>query len=235
MIYFSSIIIVSEYPVHELEQVSYQLFGKPIEAGKKAKYLSVPPMNGFIAQHKNTQHWSDKSLEELMTGFDPSCIPIFATLAEHFVLFDRWFSSAPTCTFPNRNFVHMNTADGISGNSVKQSLLGFTSKTMWEVFGEMGLRFTNYWQEFPTFALYKKLRKTKCNFSWLLQFILCFLTSIDMKRFSKFYEDAARGTLPDISFTDHIYGNLPWNFGKNNDGHAPIDYSRTELLLKKMY
>ena len=139
------------------------MFGKPIEPWKKAEDLPVPPMNGFVAQHKNTQHWSDKSLKELMTGFDPSSIPIFATLAEHFVLFDRWYSSAPTCTYPNRNFVHMNTADGIFSNHFGRAALGFTSKTMWEVFGEMGLKFTNYWQEFPSFSLYKNLRNPDCK------------------------------------------------------------------------
>lgn len=36
--------------------------------------------------------------------------------------FDRWFSSAPTSTDPNRYFIHAASSDGVLGNARKVNL-----------------------------------------------------------------------------------------------------------------
>lgn len=43
-------------------------------------------------------------------------MPILATLANEFTLFDRYFSSYPGATNPNRLFVHSGTSSGSVGN-----------------------------------------------------------------------------------------------------------------------
>lgn len=40
----------------------------------------------------------------IMGMFTPETLPVISTLAKEYVVFDRWFASAPTQTYPNRNF-----------------------------------------------------------------------------------------------------------------------------------
>lgn len=42
----------------------------------------------------------------VMAAFRPSAIPVTAALATQFAVFDRWFSSIPGPTQPNRFFLH---------------------------------------------------------------------------------------------------------------------------------
>jgi hypothetical protein len=50
----------------------------------------------------------------------PEKVPVITTLAKEFVLFDRFFSSHPGSTYPNRQFVLSATAHGMTdtGNEV---------------------------------------------------------------------------------------------------------------------
>jgi phospholipase C len=48
--------------------------------------------------------------ENFMSGFKLEAIPVYASLAEEFVVFDRWFASMPSSTQPNCLFVHLVTA-----------------------------------------------------------------------------------------------------------------------------
>src|SRR5207253_2886971 len=49
---------------------------------------------------------NDPQRELPMTCFSPSDLPVLNQLAREFVLCDRWFSSLPGPTWPNRFWIH---------------------------------------------------------------------------------------------------------------------------------
>ena len=109
-------------PGHYLENALVQLFG--LEAGP---YPDPAPMNGFVKDYIETlaeeprlkrQEEIDpvEAGKELMGCYDAMSTPVLRTLAEEFVLCDRWFSSVPGPTWPNRYYLHAATSDGIADN-----------------------------------------------------------------------------------------------------------------------
>ncbi|GGP17623.1 phospholipase C [Silvimonas iriomotensis] len=54
----------------------------------------------------------DTHLQQVMSYFKAGELPVLHTLAQHFMVCDRWFSSLPGPTWPNRFFVHSGTCLG---------------------------------------------------------------------------------------------------------------------------
>ena len=54
--------------------------------------------------------WHGESGEAELTMWDPENVPILTTLAKEFANFDKFFSSFPGATWPNRSFMHSGTA-----------------------------------------------------------------------------------------------------------------------------
>lgn len=73
----------------------------------------VPSMLGFVQQAMSI---SNDLSDTVMSGFNPQNLPVFASLVQEFAVFDRWFSSIPGPTQPNRLFVYSATSHGAIGN-----------------------------------------------------------------------------------------------------------------------
>src|SRR5256885_1815260 len=52
----------------------------------------------------------------IMNCFTPESLPVINGLAKAYAVCDRWFSSVPTQTFPNRSFIHAATSSGYVTN-----------------------------------------------------------------------------------------------------------------------
>ena len=68
-------------------------------------------MQGFVKAYFQKQRDVVHS-REIMYCFSPDQIPVLTTLAQNFLLFNRWFSSLPGPTIPNRAFAHFGTSFG---------------------------------------------------------------------------------------------------------------------------
>jgi phospholipase C len=101
----------------------------------------IPTNKGFVIDFKAAIA-SDlaKGFKDTLTGTDPSeimgmyspeMLPIMSRLAKRFAVCDRWFSSAPTQTLPNRAFAAAATSLGFLQNSYAKF---FTCKS---IFGHM--------------------------------------------------------------------------------------------------
>jgi phospholipase C len=62
----------------------------------------------------------------VMMGFTPSRVPVINKLAKNYAVCDRWFSSLPGPTWPNRLFVHCAQSGGLddSPSAIKSAWLG---------------------------------------------------------------------------------------------------------------
>jgi len=93
-------------PGHAGFDVLAQLYGDPTTAVSKD-----PVMNGFVRSYEG-KTGNPKDAHRIMKCFSPKTLPVLTTLAQQFCVCDRWFSSVPGPTFPNRAFMHAATSIG---------------------------------------------------------------------------------------------------------------------------
>lgn len=91
----------------------------------------------------------------VMNGFKPENVPVYKELVSEFGVCDRWFSSVPSLTQPNRLFVHSATSYGATENDVKMMVKGYPQKTIFESVEESGLSFGIYYQYPPSTLFYR--------------------------------------------------------------------------------
>lgn len=92
-------------PGHHFPDVNYQIFGN------YQGTPSGPLMQGFVKAYELHTHDLQKS-HRIMKCFDPVRIPALVTLAQQYAVCDRWFSSVPGPTLPNRSYMHAATSIG---------------------------------------------------------------------------------------------------------------------------
>jgi len=93
-------------PGHATFDVLTQLYDDP-----KTPVTQAPSMTGFVRSYEGkTGNPSDA--HRIMKCFSADKLPVLARLAQQFCICDRWFSSLPGPTFPNRAFMHGATSIG---------------------------------------------------------------------------------------------------------------------------
>lgn len=102
-------------PGHDFDDVLEQLCGRGATfPGGEGSY---PPItnSGYASRLANliTLKRLDVDPAVVMRGFRPGQLPVLQTLASEFAVCDRWFSSMPGPTWPNRFFVHAATSGGL--------------------------------------------------------------------------------------------------------------------------
>jgi phospholipase C len=194
-------------PGHSFEAVAQQVFGSG----------PIPSMSGFVEQALSM---SPNLSETVMKGFRPESVPVYAALIREFAVFDRWFSSIPGPTQPNRLFVYSATSHGSTSHVKKQLLLGYPQKTIFDSLHENGMDFGIYFQNIPTTFFYRNMRKLK-YISKFHQYDL------------KFKKDATNGKLPSLTVIEPRYFDLKGI--PANDDHPSHDVANGQKLVKEVY
>ena len=195
-------------PLHDLPGVNTQLFG----AGDTS--TDPAPMNGFVKSCLVAAGGDVKMGKTIMDCFDPVKLPTLSALAQEFCLCDRWFSSVPGPTWPNRLFVHAATSDGIATNDV---LHPYDMRTLYDNLAAQGLSWGVYFGDFPVSLALRRLWGHLDRF----------------KRFEAFRDEVTSGTLPNYAFIEPRYFDfLAW---KANDDHPPHDVRFGEYLVADVY
>ncbi|XP_010519508.1 PREDICTED: non-specific phospholipase C6 [Tarenaya hassleriana] len=194
-------------PGHSFEAVEEQVFG----SGR------IPSMMGFVEQALSMP---GNLSETVMKGFRPEAVPVYAELVKEFAVFDRWFSSIPGPTQPNRLFVYSATSHGSTSHVKKLLAQGYPQKTIFDSVHENGIDFGIYFQNIPTTLFYRNLRKLKYIFK-LHQYNL------------RFKKDAEKGKLPSLTVIEPRYFDLKGMPG--NDDHPAHDVANGQKLVKEVY
>jgi phospholipase C len=95
-------------PATYFAAVDLQIFGGSPRDGHAAN------MQGFVKSYYQQQKDVDRS-HRVMYYFTPDKLPVLASLASEFAVFNRWFSSVPGPTICNRAFAHYGTSFGSVG------------------------------------------------------------------------------------------------------------------------
>ena len=85
-------------PGHEWINVNVQIFENSDGTGG-------PTMKGFVEDYALVSHDKGQA-PNIMKCFTPKTLPVLSTLAQQYAVCDRWFSSVPGPTIPNRLFTH---------------------------------------------------------------------------------------------------------------------------------
>ncbi|HWA42576.1 MAG TPA: alkaline phosphatase family protein [Hypericibacter adhaerens] len=103
---------IDKGPGHEFENVVTQLCGGGVTYTAGAAYPPITNL-GFIADYVDD---GASQPTRIMNCFTRDQLPIMNKLAEEFAVCDRWFSSLPGPTFPNRFFAMAATSGGLDGS-----------------------------------------------------------------------------------------------------------------------
>ena len=179
-------------------------------------------MDGFLLQAIQGAYRGQplSALKQVISSFDPATIPIHRTLAEEFTICDRWFSSVPGPTEPNRAFLHSATSHGLHHNDRNALIKGFPQRTIQQDITDSGLTWKSYFVEGPTLAFFQGVRWQALSRT---------------RGMNRFYKDAREGKLANYTFLEPNYGEFKRNKGKASDGHASEPFQNAELFLKSVY
>ncbi|KAJ3309587.1 hypothetical protein HDV04_005907 [Boothiomyces sp. JEL0838] len=180
----------------------------------------VAPMSGFVQQASigALKGAPIQDLQQVMASFDPANIPIQATLAKEFTIFDKWFAAIPGPTQPNRVSAHCATSNGWYDNS--KIIFGNNCRSIFEDLADAGLTWKAYYQENPpSIDCLSNLRFNS-----------------NIQSYSNFLSDAKSGNLPSYTFLEPNYGNLPQNKNTYTDGHSgSSSFANAEAFIKQIY
>ena len=199
-------------PGHDFISVNEQIFGNSQGTG------TGPYMQGFVKSYQ-AQTGNLANSRRIMKCFRSGRVPALTTLAKEFAVCDRWFSSVPGPTLPNRAFVYGATSQG----RVNMSPNYLTLKTIFERLTEHGVSSKIYYTDW-TFAIGVK-----------------HIGIDNPSRYFRFYDDFAsdckKNKLPAYSFIEPRYYDLS-RAGVTrpaSDQHPDHNVFNGEKLIKEVY
>src|SRR4051812_12973277 len=128
-------------------------------------------------------------------------LPFYSALVDQATVFDRWFCSILSSTYPNRFYTHAARTDRISNTMALSTL-----PNIWDRLADAGVPATYYFSDLPFLGLWGPTYVDRA-------------APVDV-----FFEQAALGTLPAFSYLDPFF--LGEDQGGSNDDHPHADILR---------
>ena len=200
-------------PGHHYPDVDIQLFSNSPD------HVS-PTMQGFIEayfqQRKDVNH-----SHKVMNYFTPDKLPVVTTLARKYAVFNRWFSSLPGPTIPNRAFAHFGTSFGHTDMNVFYVREKYLS--VYERMQNAGRTAKIYYydQQSSTIGVVFLLKTQPQLFG----------------TYDQFLSDCGAGTLPDYCFIEPNYTDHDTDDGEAlaSDEHPDHDVQAGEEFVASVY
>ncbi len=198
-------------PGHHFEDVKLQIYGDQ---------PGGPTMKGFVKAYYQKQQDVAHS-REIMYCFSPDKVPVLTTLAQNFLLFNRWFSSLPGPTIPNRAFAHFGTSFGKTDMDL--FYLNEKYSTIYQRMLDKGKRAKIYYydQASGTIGMTFILKNEPQLFG----------------TFAQFQADCASGNLPEYSFIEPNYSDhdIPTGRALASDQHPDHNIVSGEQFIASVY
>jgi phospholipase C len=201
-------------PGHALFDTLTQLYGDAATPVNQD-----PKMNGFVVSYEGKTH-NSANAHRIMKCFKPEKVPVLTQLARQFAVCDRWFSSIPGPTFPNRAFAHGSTSIGRVDMDI--NWLGM-SKTIYELLAENNVDARIYYHDSTMAMTFKGLMNQGKYFGL----------------FDDFLSDCKKNKLPAYSFIEPRYANsqdpLDNTFFSASDQHPDHNVEQGEILIRDTF
>ena len=218
-------------PGHGFTDVCDQIFG----LGKDG--TSPATMRGFVQSYKEKCHAPNPL--DVMRCFRPQDVPVLTTLAQNFVLCDRWFCSVPSSTWPNRYFMHAATSmgwqdlDSLQCGELMVRAKEFDAPTLFGRVQNANRDWRVYFHSPPHASTLGELRST-----WDGQLDRAHWREFDPgNSLSGFAEDVADANLPFYTFIEPQFDPVAPNnpMVPDNSGHPSGDFRRAQELIREVY
>lgn len=182
-------------------------------------------MRGFVTEQSITYKTFNRSrAAQAINYYTPEQIKVFSTMAENFVLFDRWFSAVPGPTNPNRLMLVSGTSYGQGNNNFTLfNNYGIPVKSIFEQLSENNITWMNY--QNSTLGPGLGFNPDSAFFTWTYT-SGAYKTNI--APLTKFYEDAAAGSLPQFTYINPECCSY-------QSYHPPSPISLGESFIKGIY
>jgi phospholipase C len=181
----------------------------------------TPRMNGFVDNYVRQPAAGGvrPQARDIMHCFTPEQLPVLSLLARSFGVSDRWFSSAPCETWPNRLFAHTGSGGGqVNNGSIP---MPFRMPSVFRRMGARGHSWRVYFHDMPqTAGLVDLWTRIPRHFRFFAP---------------EFAADAARGCLPNYSFIEPRYFTNRLLRCIPNDAHPPHNVAYAEQLVADVY
>jgi phospholipase C len=147
-------------------------------------------MDGFTAQNAMSDPARDPTGARAMGYFDETDLPYYYALARTFAISDRHFSSVQANSWTNRAFYMAGTSYGIISNVLppQKDAAGAVLPNLFTRMNDAKVTWKMYAQDFPTIGI---LDETYVK------------NIANVEAYQQFFDDAAAGTLPAVSFVEH--------------------------------
>jgi phospholipase C len=230
------------YPIHHLGTTA--ILDDPDHSARSVDLqLGGGTMNGFVESFADTLSRRGVEVRDpgrVMGYYNAADVPVYDHLARQFAVCDRWFSSVPGATWPNRLYAISGRAarsrDDLPHNrppmynqpSFVRHLDAHGVSWRWYSFEVGTLRLADARYKLGHHDRFAFFSRENLNWKAALE--------IRMDAFaSSFLQDAVRGTLPSVSWIDPNFSNFnPIGFQPNDD-HAPADIKDGQELVLAVY
>ena len=174
-------------------------------------------MGGFV-QNFHDQFPNDPDPGIVMGYYDGAVLPVYDFLATEFAISDRWFSSVPGETWPNRLYAVSGNAMNTRNNS-PPAVLQYRTKAFVRHLDELGVSWKGYGD-----SVHYTIRQADSNYRSSEHFEPIFGGFHDSYGF---IHDARSGELPAVALLDpHFF---------RNDDHPPADVRDGQALVARVY
>jgi len=199
-------------PGHEWINVNVQIFGNSDGSGN-------PTMQGFVQDYALVSHDNNQA-PNIMKCFNPDTLRVLSTLAQQYAVCDRWFSSVPGPTIPNRLFTHSAHSNG----SLTQDAVAapFVIRTIFE---DMDVP--------PNPANYRVC--THGSSTLMMNRYLQENKQDHFFDFADFETDAVKGYLPEYTFIEPAFDDDVNNGIYANSQHPDFAVDEGEALISRIY
>ena len=199
--------IIDYDPRHELEHTLHQLDDS--NGGFVADFATAYPMA------------KPEDLQQIMKYFADGELPVLHTLAKNFLVCDRWSSSLPGPTWPNRFFVHSGTSIGrvsMPDGILDANLHWYDQTTLYDRLNEKKREWHIYYGDIPQ--------------SLILVHQLQPGNAARYRPMQQFFQDAAEDP---SQFPEFCFIEPPYYQPGAADDHPPHDVFEGERLIADVY
>jgi phospholipase C len=178
--------------------------------------------SGFVADFVQAYPASTgQDRQQIMDYFPAGFLPGLHSLAQDFTVCDRWYSSLPGPTWPNRFFALSGTSLGrVLMPAGVQDLGDYfqqTQRTLFDRLNEAGRTWKNYYYDFPS--------------SWILLRNLLPQNVVNYRQMDDFFDDVR----DEKSFPDFVFLEPKYFGGDENDDHPPHNVMKGEKAIADVY
>jgi phospholipase C len=181
-------------------------------------------MRGFVTEQSVTYDTFNKSrAAEVINYYTPNQVRVFNTIAENFVLFDRWFAAVPGPTNPNRAYITSGTSHGHGENDNAFNVYGLPQRSVFQQLTEAGISWMNYQNSTTGPGL--GFNPDAAFYEWTLS---SGASKTNIAPLDQFYADAKAGTLPQFTYINPECCSY-------QSFHPPSPISDGEYFIKGIY